>query len=96
MRARQLLSVTAALGIGFGLGAGIRAGVAQADGEAQAVDSAWEIYHGSISNQKDNGFYVIKHNRLTGQTLVLSAEENLNDDHWYRLSVVDGPSPDQR
>ena len=37
----------------------------------------WEIYHGtySQSDQDDSRFYVIRHNRLTGETQIVGCED---------------------
>ena len=45
----------------------------QAPTEAQA----WEIYHGRYPrpSSDDNYFYVIRHNRLTGETQIISCED---------------------
>ena len=45
----------------------------QIPGEPQA----WEIYHGRYPrpSSDDNYFYVIRHNRLTGETQIISCED---------------------
>ncbi len=45
----------------------------QAPTEAQA----WEIYHGRYPrpSSDDNYFYVIRHNRLTGETQLITCED---------------------
>lgn len=88
MRFRRLLAVVVALALGVGLGQGLNLVTAQESEDTRGSEaSAWEIYHGPMSDQSDNAFYVIKHNRATGETLVLSVIDTADDDSWYRLPI---------
>jgi hypothetical protein len=56
---------------------------------AQAEQGAWEISHGAFGQQS---FYVIKHNRITGETLELSGARGATDDAWLKLPEEDKTS----
>lgn len=74
-------------GVIIGMGSGV--GVGEAQDAASEEASAWELHHGPMPDQSDNAFYVIKHNRATGETLVLSVIGSADDDKWYRLPIED-------
>ena len=45
--------------------------------QAPAEAQAWEIYHGKHPRPTNDGtrFYVIRHNRLTGETQIIACED---------------------
>ena len=49
--------------------------------EAKNKEGYWEIQSGGSGNE----FYVIKHNRLTGETYVLSVYGKPDDKRWLKL-----------
>lgn len=75
---KSLLVAIACLATGALLPSAFSAGVdAQ---EQQATEAqAWEIYHGPYNTaagaQDDTRFYVIRHNRLTGETQYIGCED---------------------
>ena len=79
------LACAALLLAGFLLGSGWNVAEANAV-ETQTGDAngAWEIYHGRLTSEGD--FYAIKHNRLTGETLVLNTWLDVRED-WVRPAV---------
>jgi len=50
------------------------------------VSGGWEIAHGAYGQQS---FYVIKHNRITGETLILNAERGGVSSGWELLPEND-------
>jgi len=68
----------------LGLLVGNNLGTVKAQGDIQTAQ-AWEI----ITNGNGKNFYVIKHNNLTGETWVLSAEGGAEDDSWLLLPEKD-------
>ncbi len=84
MTLRRFLGAAVLFLLGFLTGSGFDLATAQE--QIGSKEQAWEIYHGSAG--KDS-FYVVKHNRLTGETLVLSAEGGAGDDSWLLLPVED-------
>ena len=50
--------------------------------QATGANQAWEIYHSAYGN---NSFYVLKHNRLTGETFLLDAIGGADDDAWFLI-----------
>jgi hypothetical protein len=46
----------------------------------------WEIQSGAFGGRS---FYVVKHNRRTGETRVLSAERGAENDKWLILPAED-------
>ena len=59
--------------------------VVRAQGDIQPAQ-AWEINHSAFGQ---SSFYVVKHNRLTGETWVLSGERGAQDDSWLLLPEKD-------
>ncbi len=58
------------------------------DAPAMSEGQAWEIYTGPFGTQS---FYVVKHNRLTGKTLVLNCKgtTGVKCQQWEDLPVVE-------
>ena len=70
---------------GFLLGGGWNVAEANAvEAQGGDVNGAWEIYHGTLTSEGD--FYAIKHNRLTGETLVLNTWLDVRE-NWVRPAV---------
>jgi hypothetical protein len=80
------LACAALLLVGFLLGGGWNVAEANAvETQAGGANGAWEIYHGTLNSAGD--FYAIKHNRLTGETLVFSTYSEPSED-WRRPNVT--------
>ncbi len=78
------LACAALLLVGFLLGSGWNVAEANAvQPQAPAFPQAWELYTGPLGESND--FYVIKHNTVTGETLMW-ASTNQNDlkKSWVR------------
>jgi len=69
----------------LGLLVGSNLGTVRAQGDLQP-EQAWEINHGPFGQ---HSFYAIKHNRLTGETWVLSGDKGAQDDSWLLLPEKD-------
>ena len=56
--------------------------------DSSNVDGSWQIQSAPFGQQS---FYVVKHNTVSGETLVLSAERGINErkDKWAKLGVRD-------
>ncbi len=52
--------------------------------DTDTADSSWEIYHSAFGQQS---FYVVKHNRVTGETLILFRPpgEDADKEGWLVL-----------
>lgn len=83
MKARNFVWLLVVFMLGTLVGSNLA--VVRAEGDIQPAQ-AWEIYHSAFGNQS---FYVIKHNRLTGEAWVLSAEKGSEDDSWMLLPEKD-------
>ncbi len=59
-----------------------------ADSQQPSEAEAWEIQSMATASQGGGWFYVVKHNRITGETLVLSCKGGCNDEKWYELPIV--------
>ncbi len=70
---------------GFLLGGGWNVAEANAvEAQGGDVNGAWEIYHGRNTS---DGLYAIKHNRLTGETLILNTYLDVRNESWIRPPV---------
>ncbi len=83
MKAERMLVAVSLLLVGFLVGTGLDVVKAQQNIEPE---QAWEINHAPFGQ---HAFYVIKHNRLTGETWVLSADKGAKDDAWLLLPHKD-------
>ena len=84
MKDRRAIYGAALLVMGFVVGG--LTGTLRAQDESTTVDQAWEIYH---SRYGDDSFYVVKHNRVTGETKVLDARMGSMDDEWVTFGETD-------
>ena len=64
---------------------GQRTGIVRAQ-QTASPEGVWEIHDSPFGQQS---FYIVKHNRMTGETLVLSAEKGAKDDAWLLLPEDD-------
>lgn len=53
--------------------------------QSDPAAGAWEISHGAWGTQS---WYAIKHNRITGEVWVLSAQKGIDGDSWLKLPEV--------
>ncbi len=83
MKPRTLLGALTLFCLGFLVGTGFDVANAQ---QNTKPEQAWEINHSPFGQ---HSFYVIKHNRLTGETWVLSGERGAKDDSWLLLPHKD-------
>jgi len=83
MTIKRILSGASLLLVGFLVGSGLDVVRAQQD---MKPELAWEIYHSPFGT---HSFYAIKHNRVTGETWVLSGEKGAEDDRWLLLPEED-------
>lgn len=85
MSRRDLCIAVVSLFVGLAVGSVLGA-VADAVAQEQQVLDEWEIQSGSFGQQS---FYVVKHNRFSGETLILSAERGADNDKWLYLPIED-------
>ena len=83
MKLRTILGGIGLFLLGFVAGTGLDAVKAQ---QHASPELAWEIYHAPFGM---HSFYAIKHNRVTGETWVLSGEKGAEDDRWLLLPEED-------
>ncbi len=83
MKAERMLVAVLLLLVGFLVGTGFDVVKAQQNIEPE---QAWEINHSPFGQ---HSFYVVKHNRLTGETWVLSGAKGAKDDSWLLLPHKD-------
>ena len=83
MKAERMLVAALLLLVGFLVGTGLDVVKAQ---QSIEPEQAWEINHSPFGQ---HSFYVVKHNRLTGETWVLSGERGAKDDKWLLLPHKD-------
>ena len=80
--------------LSVGMVLGILADHAIVKAQSQPVEpsaAAWEIQTGSWTGGNAGGYYIVKLNRITGETLILDRQDNkssINPEnaHWLRLS----------
>jgi len=87
MHFRPVVSASLLLAIGFVAGSLVRDLAAQAE-PAAADEFAWEIQSAPYTG-KEEYFYAIRYNRLTGEAWVLTVNEDADDDSWLLLPERD-------
>ena len=83
MKIRLIFAAVALFLAGYVIGQ--RPGIVRAQ-QVTATEGAWEIHDSPFGQQS---FYVIKHNRITGQTYVLSGARGAAHDKWLLLPEED-------
>lgn len=86
MRIRDLLSGGLLVLIGFVAGNLEGLGAQEADTGDRYVAGAWEIQSAPYGQQS---WYAIKHNTVTGETLILDARKGAENDAWLLLPLED-------
>jgi hypothetical protein len=60
-----------------------------AQAEESSVEGAWEITVASYSSGDKPRLAVVKHNRVTGRTLIVTCDNRCNpDERWSEFSVA--------
>lgn len=74
----------------MGIASFVFSSASTAEGDATpSSESAWEIQSIASSDEAHTYLYVVKHNRITGETLILSCEDSCKSEQWYKLPAVD-------
>lgn len=81
--------VGAVLGIALAVGFSLR--LMPAEAQESSVDGAWQITVESYSSGDKPRLAVVKHNTVTGQTLILTCDNRCDSDEVWRDFNVEGP-----
>jgi hypothetical protein len=81
-----IVGVCMAIGIVIGMVAD-RASVRAQPQPADSAGGAWEIHTGTWGQAPTWGYYAIRLNRITGETLILDRQDNkpAENDSWLKL-----------
>jgi hypothetical protein len=91
MKLLQPLPVVVCLSTGIVLGMFADHAIVKAQSQPESSVALWEIYTGSWTGGNSGGYYVVKQNRIIGETLILDRQDNkssinVETAHWLKLS----------